>query len=122
MAAFKCFICGKYAGDKMKCGTWICKDHIKLLGGMRNWREIRFMTPEQVYFRLGVDKGNMVFKGFTPSEKDQLWRDGMKAGQQLSNSKKTVVLRYGGCLVSIIRVMVLTAAVVSMLVWLVGTL
>ena len=64
----------------------------------------------------------MVFKGFTPSEKDQLWRDGMKAGQQLSNSKKTVVLRYGGCLVSIIRVMVLTAAVVSMLVWLVGTL
>ena len=44
MAAFKCFICGKYAGDKMKCGTWICKDHIKLLGGMRNLREIRFMT------------------------------------------------------------------------------
>jgi len=116
--AFKCFICGEYAGEKMKCGTWICKDHIKMLGGMKNWREIRFMTPEQVYFRLGIDEDNALLSKFEPTEKDRLMRDSLKAGQQLAGNKRTVVVRQGGgCLTAIGWFVVVFFVIIPLVVW-----
>lgn len=119
--AFKCFICGRYAGSVMKCGTWICNDHIKLLGGMKNWHEIRYMTPAQVYYRLGVSDDNALLGGFTPGEKDRVWRDSLKAGQQLAGgTQKVIVKQNGGCMAALGWFVVIVFVILPLLYWIFG--
>lgn len=59
MSFMKCRFCGKYAGNLMKSGDWICSDCIKMLGGMRHWFEIRKMDSDQVFIALGADKASL---------------------------------------------------------------
>lgn len=96
----RCFICGKYASNRMKCGTYICGYHTNMLGGILNYHNIIRMTPEQVFYILGIDDDDGEQIVYRPSEQDKAMRRGIIG--KYPNGRQTVIINQNnGCMAAI---------------------